>query len=357
MIRLPWLWMALAGVAGWMNREQVAVIDYLKEENRVLRELHGTRRLGLNDDQRRRLAVKGKTLGRRLLTEIGTIVRPDTILRWHRRLIAMKYDGTARRRAGRPRVASPIPELAVRMARDNERWGYTRIAGELRKLGHEVSRSTVRRILSDHGIEPAPERSQRTPWRTFLSAHWDGIAAADFFTVEVWTRVGLMRYVVLFVMDLPTRRVEIAGIAPLPDGFWMEQIARNLVDGFTGFLRGKRLLIHDRDPLFTKGFFEILGWAGVRSVRLPARSPNLNAYAERFVLSIKSECLDRLVPLGERHLRRAIEEYVEHYHEERPHQGLCNRLPGGGPQGGMGSGSVIKLERLGGLLNSHRRAA
>ena len=135
----------------------------------------------------------------------------------------------------------------------------------------------------------------------------------------------------------------------------MEQAARNLIDDFTGFLRGKRFLIHDRDPLFTEGFLEILGWGGVRSVRLPPRSPNLNAYAERFVLSIKSECLNRLVLLGEQHLRRAIEEYVAHYHLERAHQGLENRLIGGVPE--RGSGSIVRRERLGGILSHYHREA
>ncbi len=225
--------------------------------------------------------------------------------------------------------------------------------GELAKLGHTVSRSTVRRILKGRGIDPAPERAKRMPWSTFLKAHWEAIAAADFFTVEVLSRVGLMRYVVFFVMDLPTRKVEIAGIAPIPDGLWMEQVARNLIDDFSGFLRRKRFLIHDRDPLFTRGFREVLQSAGVTSVRLPPRSPNLNAFAERFVLSIKSECLNRFVILGERHLRRAIAEYVEHYHQERTHQGLGNRLIEGVPEPRWGR--VARRERLGGILNHYYR--
>ena len=179
---------------------------------------------------------------------------------------------------------------------------------------------------------PAPERLPHMPWSKFLKAHWDGIGAADFFTVEVWTRVGLIRYLVFFVIDLSTRRVEIAGIVPVPNGLWMRQVARNLIDDFSGFLRRKRFLIHDRDPLYTRGFHEILGWAGVAPVRLPSKSPKLNAYAERFVLSIKSECLDRIVMLGERHLRRAIASYVEHYHLERCHQGIGNRLIDGVPE-------------------------
>ncbi len=341
--------------AGWVNEHQRSVIAYLQEENRVLRELHGKKRLRFNNDQRRRLAAKGKALGRRVLREVGTLVTPDTILRWHRELIARKYDGSEGRRPGRPAVAREIRELVVRMATENEGWGYTRIVGELAKVGHQVSRSTVRRILKEHGIGPAPERLPHMPWSKFLKAHWEAIAAADFFTVEVWTAVGLVRYLVFFVLDLATRRVEIAGIAPAPTGFWMSQVARNLVDEFDGFLKGKRYLIHDRDPLYTRDFRARLSSAGVESVRLPARSPNLNAYAERFVLSIKSECLDRMVLLGERHLRRAVAEYVEHYHRERSHQGLGNRLIGGEPQSGLGP--ITCHPRLGGLLNHYARRA
>ena len=163
--------------------------------------------------------------------------------------------------------------LASRMAIENEWWGYTRILGELKKLGYTVSRSTVRRILKERGIDPAPERSKHLPWGKFLKAHWEAMAAADFFTVEVLTGVGLIRYVVFFVLDSPTRRVEIAGIAPDPNGLWMEQVVRNLIDSISGFLRGKRYLIHDRDPLYTKDFLEILGWGGVKSVRRLTKPP------------------------------------------------------------------------------------
>ena len=288
--------------AGWVNRHQEDLIDYLREENRVLREQLGSRPLRLTDAQRRRLAVRGKKLGRRVLTQVAGIVTPDAILRWYRRLIAQKYDGSARRRRGRPVTPREIGDLVVRMAVENPRWGYTRIRGALANLGHQLARNTVKRILHDHGIEPAPERSQRTPWKTFLQAHWDGLAAADLFTVEVLTLTGLKRYFVFFVIELHTRRVQIAGIHPQPDGAWMEQLARNLTDPVDGFLRTARYLIHDRDPLYTRGFGEILKGGGVQPIRLPWKSPNLNAYAERFVRSIKEECLTRVVPLGERHL-------------------------------------------------------
>ena len=299
--------------AGWVNRHQDDLIDYLREENRVLREHLGPRPLRLTDAQRRRLAVRGPKLGRRVLTQVAGIVTPDTILRWYRRLIAKKYDGSARRRRGRPMTRQDVAERVVRMAVDNPRWGYTRIRGALSNLGHTIARTTVKRILHDHGVAPAPERSRHMPWKTFLQAHWEGLAACDLFTVEVLTLAGLRRYLVFFVIELRSRRVTIAGIHPQPGGAWMEQQARNLTDPVDGCLRRARHLIHDRDPLYTRVFGEILESAGVQPIRLPPKSPNLNAYAERFVRSIKEECLTRVVPLGEGHLRRLVYEYIEHY--------------------------------------------
>src|ERR1039458_3235632 len=200
-------------VAGWMNQRQLQIIDYLREENRVLREQLGDKRLRLNDDQRRSLVAKAKGLGGKILAEGATIVTPETSLAWHRRLLAQKYDGTRNRRPGRPRTAGAIEALVVRMAEENRDWGYRRIQGALSNLGHEIARSTIAEILERHGIEPAPERSRKTTWKEFLSRHWELIVAADFFTVEVWTRRGLQRFMVLFFIELATRRVEIAGIA------------------------------------------------------------------------------------------------------------------------------------------------
>ena len=270
--------------AGWVNRHQEDVTDYLREENRVLREQLGPRPLRLTDAQRRRLAVRGQILGRRILAQVAGIVTPDTILRWYRRLIARKYDGSARRRRGRPITPREVADLVVRMAVENPPWGYTRIRGALANLGHDIARNTVKRILHDHGIEPAPERARRTPWKAFLQAHWDGLAACDLFTVEV-TLTGLKRYLVFFVIELETRRVTIAGIHPQPYGAWMEQLARNLTDPVEGCLRTASHLIYDRDPLYTRVFGEILTGGGVQPIRLPPKRPNLNAYAERFVRS------------------------------------------------------------------------
>ncbi len=343
--------------AGWVNRSQQDVIEYLQAENRVLREQLGDERLLFTDGQRRRLALGAKAIGRKGLFEISTLVAPDTLLRWYRRLIAKKYDGSQARRPGRPKTAAEIERLILRMARGNSRWGYTRIRGALRNLGHEIGRNTLKRILVENGFDPAPLRKKGMSWETFLKAHWGAIAATDFFSVEVLTRTGLVRYFVLFVIDLRTRRVEIAGITRRPDGEWMTQIARNLTDAKDGFLSGARYLIHDRDPLFTDAFRELLTLSDVKTVKLPARSPDLNAYAERFVLSIRSECLDQIIPLGERHLRKAVREYTEHYHVERNHQGRANELIETPREESNPDAAVECQERLGGVLKYYRRAA
>jgi len=244
----------VVALAGWINEQQHEVIDYLQAENRVLREQLGPRRLRFTDDQRLRLAAKAKHLRRRVLQEIGTIVSPDTLLTWHRQLIARKYDGHGRRGPGRPPVMAEIRQLVVRMATENRGGGYTRIQGALANLGHEVGRGTIAAILKQHGIEPAPEGQKRTTWQEFLKAHWDVLAAADFFTVDVWTAMGLTRYVVLFVIELATRRVHIAGIASEPDSAWVVQCGRQLTDAVDGFLVGKRFLLHDRDSLLLRRF-------------------------------------------------------------------------------------------------------
>jgi transposase InsO family protein len=344
-------------IAGWMNQQQQRAIDYLREENRVLREQLGGRRLRFTDDQRRRLAARAKGLGRRALSQIATIVTPGTLLAWHRKLIARKYDGSASRGPGRPRTEVDIESLVVQMAVENRAWGYTRIVGALLNLGHNLARGTVANILKRNGIEPAPERSRKTSWKEFLAQHWEMIVAADFFTIEVWTAKGLQRFLVLFFIELSSRRVEIGGISAAANGLWMSQIARNLTDSVEGLLTGKRYLIHDRDPLITDEFLRTLKDAGVESVKLPPRSPNLNAHAERFVRSIKESCLERLILFGESSLRTAVQNFVTHYHSERNHQGLGNRLifPDAAAVGT--AGVIQRRERLGGLLNYYYRAA
>lgn len=347
----------LMALAGWMNQQQRDVVDYLQEENRVLRQQLGNKRLRLTDDQRRCLAAKAKKLGRRMLQEVATIVTPETLLAWHRKLIAKKYDGSSHRGVGRRRTADAIEELIVRMAQENRSWGYRRIQGALGNLGHEVGRGTIANILKRNGLEPAPERNRKTTWKEFLRQHWEVLVAADFFTVEVWTRRGLTRFMILFLIDLSTRRVEIGGIAGKTNGFWMDQIARNLCDDVDGFFKGKQYLILDRDPLFTIEFRKTLSASGVECVRLPPRSPNLNAHAERFVRTIKESCLERMILFGEGSLRKAIREFVSHYHCERNHQGLDNRLIIPDERHFGNKGAIQRRERLGGMLNYYYRDA
>src|ERR671918_1206941 len=286
----------LATLAGWINRHQQHVIDYLVEENRARREQLRGRRVQLTDDQRRRLAAKGHRLGRRVLRQVATIVTPDTLLRWYRRLIAQKWTSEYRR-PGRPGLMKEIAALIVRMATENPAWGYSRIQGALKNLDHRVARSTVARVLKDNGIPPAPGRP--SSWRTFLQAHWGVIAGADFFTTEVWTPRGLVAYYTLFVLDLESRRVLVVGSTPNPDAAFIAQAARCLTDAVDGFFAGHRVLICDRDGKWTEGFRDLVEGSGVRVVLTPIRGPNANAYAERFVRSIREECLDRLILFGE----------------------------------------------------------
>jgi len=353
----PWH-LLLSTLAGLINREQQEIIEYLRTENQILKEAYGKRRIRLTDDQRRRLAVKGKALGRKLLGEIGAAFSPDTILRWHRQLVAEKWDYSERRRTvGRPRVRPEIVELVLRMARENRTWGYDRIQGALANLGHKVSDTTVGNILREHGIAPVRERKRRSTWKEFLEAHWDVLGSIDFTTIEVWTKEGLVTFYLLFVMELGTRRVHLAGCTPSPDEKWMKQVARNLTDSVDGSLLSTRYLLMDRDAKFSAAFRSILADAGAKSVRLPARSPNLNAHLERFMRSLKEECLDRMILFGEASLRRATIKFLVHFHGERNHQGLNNQLIDPGDEVGRLSGPVQCRERLGGMLRYYYRQA
>ena len=221
----------VVAVAGWINQQQRDVIDYLQEENRVLREHLAPRRLRFTDAQRQRLAAKAKVVGRRALGEFEDRWSPPRPC-WLGIVASSRgsTDGSHRRGPGRPRVMDEIRQLIAQMATENRDWGYSRIRGALGNLGHDVSRGTIAKVLKDHGLEPAPERTKRTTWREFLAAHWDVMAAADFFTVEVWLPRGLTRFTVLVLIELATRRVEIAGITADPDGPWVTQLARNATD-------------------------------------------------------------------------------------------------------------------------------
>jgi len=349
----------LAFVTGLVNQELLLRNEYLAAENRILR-AHLPSRLRLSDPERSTLAEIGKRLGRKALQDIARVARPDTILAWYRRLVAQKFDGSRRRAGpGRPRVSREIEALVVQFARENRGWGYDRIVGALSNLGHPISDQTVGNILRRHSLAPAPERSRTTSWKEFIQSHVDVLAGADFFTVEVLTWRGLVTCDVLFFIEVGSRRVSLGGITRHPDSCWMEQVARNATMQDTGYLNGCRYLLHDRDPKFCREFRETLAAGGVKCTPIPARSPNLNAHAERWVRSIKEECLSKLILFGETSLRRVVSEYLQHYHQERNHQGKDNLLlfPVSAPHTSGPQGAIRCGERLGGLLKYYSRAA
>jgi putative transposase len=351
-------WVRLLGyVTGTVDQELLLRNEYLAAENRILRgQLKG--RLRLSHAERATLGEIGHRLGRNALSEVATAALPDTILGWYRRLVVRKFDGSrARRAAGRPPIGKDVEELIVRMAKENRSWGYDRIVGALANLGHEVSDQTVGNVLRRHDIPPAPERKRTTTWAEFIRAHLAVLAGTDFLTVEVLTLRGLVTYYVLFFIHLESRRVDIAGITVHPNEQWMQQIARNATMDGCGALRDCRYLLHDRDAKYSAAFRAVIETARVRTLALPARSPNLNAYAERWIRSAKEECLSKIIFFGERSLRRAMHEYVAHYHSERNHQGKSNALLFPQITATRGEGSVRCRERLGGLLRYYHQEA
>jgi putative transposase len=237
---------------------------------------------------------------------------------------------------------------------NNPTWGYTRIQGALKNLGHRVGRSTIARILRAEGIPPGRQRPMA--WRPFLQAHWPALVAADFFTTEVWTARGLVTYYVVFVLELHSRRVQVIGCTPYPDEAFVIQCLRQVTGEPSGLLRGGRILLCDRDPKWSRAVEQWLGTAGIRVVRTPPRAPNCNAYAERFVRSVKEECLNHVVPIGERHLRRTVHEFATHYHRERNQQGLANELIER-PAALRPTGGIRRRQRVGGILSYYYRSA
>ena len=285
---------------------------------------------------------------------MATIVKPDTILAWHRKLVAQKYEGSKQRKVlGRPPVAPELEALVLRLAQENRAWGYDRIAGALIHLGYSLSDQTVGNILKRHGIPPAPERQKIATWTECIRTPMEVLVATDFFTAEVWTTAGLVTYYVLFFIHLASWKVHVAGMTPHPDERWMVQIARHVTREEWGFLTPGEYLIHDRDGRFCPAFQHTIDAAGVKRVPLPPRSPDLHAYAERWVRSSKEAVLSRLILFGEHSLRHVLQEYVMHFHHERPHQGKGNvvlmPLPCSKPQRGD-HGRLQCRERLGGLL-------
>ncbi|MCC7170199.1 MAG: transposase, partial [Planctomycetes bacterium] len=343
----------LATLTGTVDDELRRRNEYLVAENRVLRSRLGSR-VPLKDEERSVLARLGKALGLRTLAEIASIAKPETILGWHRRLIERRERSASNARgAGRPRVDSSIERLVVRMARENRTWGYDRIVGALENVGITVAAQTVGNILERNGMAPAPERARTTTWTEFMRTQTSVLVATDFLTVDAWTILGLVRYYVLVFIQLGSRRVEIAGITRTPTEHWMAQVARNVTMEGVGFLNGMKFLLHDRDTKFSEHFRRLIRDGGVRPVALPARSPNLNSFVERWIRSVKDECLGKQIFFGRSSVERALKAYVEHYHTERNHQGIGNVIPLPRPEDRVGSvtGRVVRRTSLGGLLS------
>ena len=328
-------------------------------ENRIFKaQIKG--RLLLSDGEKATLAEIAYRVGRKALREVAMVAQPETILAWYRRLIANKFDGSKSRRCpGAPRVGADIESLVVCMAKENPSWGYDRIVGAMANLGHQVSDQTVGNILRRHGTAPAPQRKNTVRWKDFIRTHLEVMAATDFFTAEVLTWKGPVTYYVLLFIHLESRRICVSGITaasgPGVDG----------TAGPGGHLAGvgflaKHKYLQDRDAKFCTSFRQLIETDGRRkTIVLPARSPNLNAYAERWVRSVKEECLSRFILFGERSLRRALQQYGAHYHEERNHQGRQNLLLFPRPSAGAckAEGTIRCRERLGGLLKYYDRQA
>ncbi len=358
------LWQPLVWLlAGALNRALAQQVEYLKAENAVLRG-RLPRRIAVTPQERQTLLRFGRPLGAAIKGLIS-IVSPRTFARWLRQekqAAEAKAAGPAPARAtpGRPRTPEELRELVVKLARENA-WGVTRIFGELKKLGiTSVSRSTVRNILREANLEPGPQRGEGG-WYEFIQRHLSTLWACDFLSVKTWTICGVVEVYVLFFIHVGSRRVFVFGMTPHPDGPWVVQQARNASMVFGEQSEAPRYLIRDCDSKFVAGFDAVLEADGVEVVKVGPRAPNLNAFAERFVLSIKSECLSRFVFFGERHLRHVVGEYLAHYNAERPHQGIDN-VPIGAqappePVAVLGPGDVVCEERLGGLLKHYRRAA
>jgi putative transposase len=350
------LYLIFVRVCGWLvllgrsSASKDAELLVLRHEVAVLRRVHPRPRLDWAD--RAVLAALIKLLPTRLRER--RLVTPGTVLRWHRRLIARKW--TYPHRAGRPPVSAEAAALIERLATENNGWGYKRIQGELLKVGHPVSASTIRRILKALKIPPAPRRDTDTTWRQFLQAQAATMLAVDFFHVDC--AVTLQRLYCLFVMEVGSRYVHIRGMTANPDGPWTTQQVRNLLMDLGDRAADFRYLVRDRAGQFTGGFDAVLAGAGIEAVKIPPRSPRANAYAERFVLTARTELTDRMLIFGERHLRAVLAEYEAHYNGRRPHRSRQLRPPR--PDHPAADPSRERIKRrpiLGGLISEYERAA
>lgn len=336
-----------------------AAMEYQAEELRIYRdkykEVTGKERPELSDDEKRRLARKGRALNSHLLQIVDGSWSPGTVMGWYNTLIAGKYTSTGpgQKKRGRPAVTEELEKAIVKMAQNNPVWGYKRIRDYLIYLGFTVSFMTVRRIMNKHGFFAPPDGRQNSDFNLFFESHQNVIASCDFCTKEIVTPNGLDRHMILFFENIFTREVWIGGVDQVPDGNWMAQVARNQTDAWDGKLKDIQYLIHDHDPLFQGRFTEILASAGCKTKMTQPRCPEQNGHIESFIKSFKTECLDHLILTSERQLRYVVNEYLQYYNRERPHSGLEGKMINPWPQDA--DGEITEFFRLGGLLKSYRR--
>jgi putative transposase len=344
MVRL-FAWVALLARSGASKDVEILV---LRHEIAILRRQVAHPKPDWAD--RAMIAALARLLPRHL--RVHRIVTPGTLLTWHRRLIKNKW--TYPNTTGRPPVPEEIRQLVQQLARQNPRWGHRRIQGELLSLGYRIGAGTIRRIVAAAGLTPAPRRVSPT-WRQFLASQAAGILACDFLHVDT---VFLRRLYVLFVMEIQTRRVHVLGVTAHPTGAWTAQQARNLLMDLGERAGHFKFLVRDRDSKFTAAFDEVLAGNGVRIIKTPVRSPRANSFAERYVGTLRRECLDHLLIYGEQHLRQVLAAYARHYNEHRPHQSREQRPPLHEPGQAVDVTARIKRTHVvQGLISEYRRAA
>jgi len=338
---------ALVWLLARPRRSKELEILVLRHELTLLRRRAGQPKLTRAD--RALLAALSRSLPR--VAWAGFPVKPETLLRWHRQLVARRWT-YPRRKLGRPPLESSLRSLILRLARENPHWGYKRIVGELKGLGISVSATSVRKVLLEAGLAPAPQRGPSS-WRAFMRAQAASVLACDFLTVET---AFLQRVYVLFFISLATRRIEDIACTPKPDGLWTAQQARNLVMQF-GDQQPFRFLIHDRDTKFSHAFDEVFRSDGIKVIRTPVQAPNANAYAERWVRTIRADCLDRILILGRRHLEHVLRVYRRHYNEHRPHRALHLLAPDGRDPTPLNAPDRLqRRDLLGGLIHEYEAA-
>ena len=356
----------IATITRLLCRELTLQNEYLRQENKILKSKI-KKRIVFTDDERRTLVEAALAMGKDLMEQFVTIVKPKTILAWQCRLEKQKWDYSDRREnnPGRPRIPQDIEQLVCKMARENE-WGYKRIQGELKKLKITISKSSVANILRRNGLPPSPERNGLT-WREFLARHAEVFLCADMFRKEVWTFGGLTTAFVFFVIHLQTRKVLLAMATFSPTNRWIKQQIRHVIWECEERGIEPRFFLRDNDQLYPEDMKGILDASGIDTIKTPFQAPNANSHSERYVLSCKKECLNHLLIFGLNRLQHVVDCYTSYFNEHRPHQGIGNKIPSEYNNADRRQGSselpnftarnVVRKDFLGGLLKSYRRVA